>query len=68
MYWMDSNSGNMRVINPSWLVINAQLLQAVEQAQIYKLRTDLSYSESLTIPHSDHAAHLDETTTQAVPN
>ena len=26
------------------------------------------YSESLTIPHSDHAAHLDETTTQAVPN
>ena len=49
MYWMDSNSGNMRVINPSWLVINAQLLHAVEQAHIYKLRTDLSYSESLTI-------------------
>ena len=49
MYWMGSNSGNMRVINPSWLVINAQLLHAVEQAHIYKLRTDLSYSESLTI-------------------
>ena len=49
MYWMDSNSGNMRVINPSWLVINAQLLHAVEQAHIYKLRTDLSYSKSLTI-------------------
>ena len=49
MYWIGSNSGNMRVINPSWLVINAQLLHAVEQAHIYKLRTDLSYPESLTI-------------------
>ena len=26
------------------------------------------YSESVTIPYSDHAAHLDETTTQAVSN
>ena len=49
MYWIGSNSGNVRIINPSWLVINAQLLHAVEQAHIYKLRTDLSYPESLTI-------------------
>ena len=26
------------------------------------------YSESVTIPYSNHAAHLDETTTQAVSN